>query len=320
MLHDLRDGEPLFELALQPCVGASTSGVAINAPGLPHLLLVAEGARHLAAVDLDSHEIRWRRALRRSSALRLRRAGKLVVVASGEPQLVGLDLLSGEQVWRHCGRQRYTLPVSLADGQLFAVGHGPSHLKSAATLEQIDPWSGELRWRVELPRQVSVRGPARVCSDVVMLVTRDDGDRLGAMGFDRHTGELLFDQPGGLCRGRAACVVVDDLLIANSDSGELVAMSATDGKVRYRHVFAGWNSKPATDRPYSMQPVLRSGALFLPQSEVYALRPHDGLILGRLPVDLVPDALRVDNQCGVYVAEASGYVAAYHAQPTLTLV
>jgi hypothetical protein len=98
-------------------------------------------------------------------------------------------------------------------------------------------------------------------------------------------------------------------------------MDMVRGKTRYRHVFAGAASRnhPA-DCPQSVQPVLRSGALFLPQSEVYVVRPDDGAMLGRLPCDLVPDALRVDERCGVYVAEASGYLAAYHALPMLTLV
>ena len=116
-------------------------------------------------------------------------------------------------------------------------------------------------------------------------------------------------------------MVVDDVLLANSESGELVALDARDGTTRYRHVFAGWSSRfhPA-DRPRSVQPVLRSGALFLPQTEVYVVRPSDGAMLGRVPGELIPDALRVDERCGVYIAEASGYVAAYHALPTLTVV
>jgi hypothetical protein len=111
------------------------------------------------------------------------------------------------------------------------------------------------------------------------------------------------------------------MLLANSESGELVAVSLVDGAICYRHVFAGWSSRfhPA-DRPRSVQPILRSGALFLPQSEVYVVQPHDGTLLGRLPGDLIPDALHVDERCGVYIAEASGYIAAYHALPTLTLV
>ena len=138
------------------------------------------------------------------------------------------------------------------------------------------------------------------------------------MAFDRDTGSLRYDRNGGLCSGAAGRILVDDVLIANSELGELVAVNLADGSLRYRHVFA--SGRVTVDRPQSMQPFLRSGALFLPQSDVFVVRPQDGTILGRVPSDLVPDALRVDEQCGVYVAESSGYLAAYHALPALQLV
>jgi len=321
VLHHLDDGEPLYELKLRPCVGASTSGSVVNAPGLPHMLLAGEGARHLVAVDLDSSEIRWRRPVPRRGVLRLRRAGKLMIASGGESKLTALDLLSGEEVWRHCGRHRYGAAVAVEQDELFALSTEVPGTTSAATIEHIDPWTGALRWRRSLPRPILPLGMPLLSSYAVALVTRDSGDRLGLMVFDRATGELRFDAPAGLCRGRAACLIVDDKLIANSDRGELVAMGLADGATHYRHVFAGMGSQsnPA-DRPHSVQPVLRSGALFLPQNEVFVVRPSDGALLGHIPADLVPDALRVDERCGVYIGEASGYLAAYHALPTLTLV
>jgi hypothetical protein len=66
--------------------------------------------------------------------------------------------------------------------------------------------------------------------------------------------------------------------------------------------------------------VLRSGALFVPQEQVHVLRPRDGEILATLPSDLIPDLLRVDEACNVYVAEESGHLAAFAVAPRLTLV
>jgi len=325
-LHDLADGEPVFELQLGPCVGASTSGAVVNAPGLPNMLLVAEGARHLVAIDLDSSQLRWRRAVRtraRDAAgrpLRMRRAGKLMVVSTGEQNLLALDLLTGEVVWRHCGRRRYG-SVMVDRGEMFAYASDVYGRSSRATLERIDPWTGEVVWTTSLPRPVAMSSSPLAAGDVIALVTRDEQMRTGLITIDRHDGSVRFDLNGTVCEGHGGCLIVDDLLLANSESGELVAISLADGSVRYRHVFAGWSSRfhPA-DRPRSVQPILRSGALFLPQSEVYVVRPHDGALLGRLPADLIPDALRVDEQCGVYIAESSGYLAAYHALPTLALV
>jgi hypothetical protein len=51
------------------------------------------------------------------------------------------------------------------------------------------------------------------------------------------------------------------------------------------------------------------------------VRPADGQKLSAsLPCDLVPDLMRVDERGWVYVAEESGYLAAYAPKPMLTLV
>jgi hypothetical protein len=136
----------------------------------------------------------------------------------------------------------------------------------------------------------------------------------GVAAFDTRSGELRFDRD--VCRGAAASLVVDDLLVLNSESGELCAIDTGDGTTRYRHVFAELGDG---DRPRRLDPVLRSGALFVPQNAVHVVRPQDGTLLGSVPGDLVPDLLRVDERCDVYVGEESGHLAAY-GTVRLTLV
>ncbi len=317
-LCDIATGEPLYETQLSPCVGASASGAVVNAPGLPRMLMVADGARHLAAVDLDSRELSWRRALRPRGTspsrfpLRLRRAGKLMIATAGETTLTALDVLTGEIVWRHCGDHRYVHAV--VDGaELYALSCELVRASGPATIERLDPWSGKVRWRATLPRRIRALGPPLCTPNAVIIISADEDNRTGVIAYDRETGEPIYDLTAGLCGGTAATIVVDDTLIANSDTGELVGIDCATGETRYRHVFGG-------DRPHGLTPVLRSGALFVPQNEVFVVRPSDGSILGRVPSDLVPDAVRVDERCGVYVAESSGYLAAYRALPTLSLV
>jgi hypothetical protein len=49
--------------------------------------------------------------------------------------------------------------------------------------------------------------------------------------------------------------------------------------------------------------------------------PQDGLRLGTVgPCDAIPDLLRVDEKCDVYVAEESGHLAAFGAGARLSLV
>jgi len=58
----------------------------------------------------------------------------------------------------------------------------------------------------------------------------------------------------------------------------------------------------------------------VPQHQVHVVRPRDGEVIGTIPSDLIPDLLRVDEHCNVYVAEESGHVAAFGVAPRLTLV
>ena len=54
---------------------------------------------------------------------------------------------------------------------------------------------------------------------------------------------------------------------------------------------------------------------------VCIIRPADGALLGTIaPSEAIPDLLRVDEHCNVYVAEESGHLAAFGAMPRLTLV
>ena len=106
-------------------------------------------------------------------------------------------------------------------------------------------------------------------------------------------------------------------VVLNGESGELVAIDAHDGSTRYRHLFA---EGAEGDRPRRLDPVLRCGALFVPQTDVHVLRPRDGALLGTVQADLVPDLLRVDERCDVYVAEESGHLSAFAAAARLTLV
>jgi outer membrane protein assembly factor BamB len=314
-MHDLSTGDVTWATKLAPRVGASASGAVIAAPGLPRMLVVSEGAKHLVAVDLHAGEIRWRHAARRGGVFRLRRAGKLVIVACGEPALSALDVVTGEVVWRFCDRRRFASHVAVDRDALFAIAGGGAFVgRGGARLHHLDPWSGAVRYSCDLPTHVTPVGAPLLAPETVIVVTHG---RAGTTlyGFDRRTGELRYTRTA--CTTAASCMVVDDLVIINSEGGELVALDAGDGSTRYRHVFSMGSDG---DRPRRLEPVLRSGALFVPQSEVHVVRPRDGTLLGQVPTDLIPDLLRVDERCDVYVVEESGHLAAFGAAPRLTLV
>lgn len=314
-LHDLATGDAVYQVRLAPRVGTAASGAVVSGPGLPRLFLVSEGKNHLCAIDLDAGEVRWRYAARRGHSFRLRRAGRLVVVASGDAALVALDVVTGELVWRYCDRLGFAGHVAFDRDALFVVaGHGGAGVRGGSRLHHLDPWSGAGRWRRELPARMVPTGAPLLTPHAVILASRERGGTTLA-AFDRATGEPLWERPASLAP--ASCLVVDDLVVLNGEDGVLVAVDAGTGALRYRHVFAG---EADGDRPRRLEPVLRSGALFVPQKDVHVVRPRDGALLGTVAADLVPDLLRVDEKCNVYVAEESGHVAAFGAAPRLALV
>ena len=314
-LHSFETGESKWKLRLEPRVGGPITGAVISAPALPRMLILSEGKRHIAGVDLESGQLAWRYAAPRAGTFRLKRAGKLVVVTSGSQALTALDVLSGDVVWRFCDRLRFSSLPSVADDSLFVVaGDGAFAGRGGTRLHHLDPWSGSSFWSIVLPQHARPVGAPLLGAQNVILASRGHtGTTL--FGFDRKTGEKRFEREA--CLGAAASLMVDDTVILNSESGELVAIDATTGELRYRHVFTdGYEG----DRPRRLDPVLRSGALFVPQSGVHVVRPGDGAILGTVTTDLVPDLVRVDERCSVYIGEESGHVAAYDAAAKLSLV
>jgi len=319
-LLDIASGETRSSMRLLPRVGSPVTGAVISGPGLPRMLVISEGRRHLVGVDLEAGEVLWRYASRRPAPFRLRRAGRLVIVASGEQALTAIDVASGHVVWRYCDRLRFAHVSTVAEDSLFALaGDGAFVARGGTRLCHLDPWSGSARWAVTLREGARPIAAPLVAGNSVLVATLDGrGTRVTA--FDRRTGQPVFERDA--CVGAAACLVVDDAVILNSESGELIALDANDGSLRYRHVLT---DSADGDRPRRLEPVLRSGALFVPQSRVHVLRPSDGTLLGSLSSDLVPDLVRVDERCDVYVAEESGHIHAFaaatrSAQPHLRLV
>lgn len=312
-LHDLNTGESRFSVQVKPRVAGGASGAVVHTPGLPKLLVVAEADRQITAIDLVSGEIRWRHTARRPGAYRMRRAGKLLLVAGGDTAIFALDVVSGEVVWRVRDRLPFTGDVAVDHDSAFAISGVP---RGPARLHHLDPWTGELRWQVDLDDHPTPGRAPLVCPETVVVTTRDRRG-CGAHAYSRDGGADAWLHAPGLVGGATSWLVVDDHLIANSAAGVLVCLDSVSGNSRYSHVFA---RNVEADQPRRLEPVLRSGALFVPQHEVHVVRPRDGEVIGTVPTDLIPDLLRVDERCDVYVAEESGHVAAFGVAAKLTLV
>jgi outer membrane protein assembly factor BamB len=311
--HHLEDGSVRFTAKVTPRALGGATGAVLYGAGLPKLLALTEGDRQVSGIDLVNGDIRWRYTAKRPGAFRIRRAGRLLIIAGGDPLLVALDGASGEVVWSLKARLPFTGDLVSDHDSGFALSGAPG---GSWSLIRFNPWSGKLDWTVDLDdRPVGNRPPLLTPREVIVPVADETG--VGAVAYDRITGGKLWEHAPGLASSTTAWLAVDDCVIANSASGVLLGLNARDGSARFTHVFS---SNSAGDQPRRLEPVLRSGALFVPHSEIAVVRPSDGELLGTLPTDLVPDLIRVDERCDVYVAEESGHLAAFGAAPRLAVV
>jgi outer membrane protein assembly factor BamB len=348
-VHDFATGEATLRTRIAPRVGGPVAGAVVHLPGLPRLVVVTEGEHHLVAVDLTNGEPRWRwswgatRGPARGTP-RMKRAGRLVYFTCGDGALTALDVMSGAVVWRLRDRLRFRTPPTIAHDATFVVSGG-AH--GVARLYAVDPYSGRVRWSrpiADANAPCTVEGAPLVAAGTVAVAVRQKSG-LALAVFGREDGAPIGRDAG---RARLAGAVaptgtswlaVDDAFIGNAPSGEVVAVDATTGELRWRHVFG---PRPLeADVPRRLEPVLRCGALFVPCSialggaargdgsrepgELAAgigiLRPSDGAPLGTIaPTEAIPDLLRVDERCDVYVAEDSGHLVAFGALPRLSLL
>ncbi len=324
-LHDWASGEVTLRAWSTPRAFGPPTGVVVSGPGLPRLLVVTEGERHLVALDLRTGEARWRyawapksargsAASASSSVVRLRRHGKLLYVTSGDGALTAIDVVTGHMVWRTRDHLRFFVAPTVVQNEAFALAGGQA---GKARVHSIDPYSGELRWSAELSGQYPTTEGGVLCGRDAVMVMRRERSGLHAEAFDRQTGARLW-QTGVVAPTGTAWLVVDERLVGNTPGGELVGLSTETGKTVYR---TRLGKLLETDVPRRLEPVLRSGALFVPHCDVHVVRPEDGTVIGGLGCkEVIPDLLRVDERCSVFVAEESGHIAAYEARARLSLV
>jgi outer membrane protein assembly factor BamB len=315
-LLSLADGRTVMRTRLEPRVGGPAAGAVVHAPTLPRLLIVTEGERHLVAIDLSSGEPRWRFAWS-GGGLRLRRNGKLLYLSSGDATLTALDVTTGEMVWRARDRLRFRGAPAIDHDVVFAIAGGSAGL---ANLHALCAFSGEPRFSVPIfedGRSCTVEGSPLVCGRVVIAVVRE---RHGVIlrAYDRESGALVWSTPAAIAPIGTSWLSLGDIVVGNAPTGELVGVSASSGKTLYRHVLG---RVLEADVPRKLEPVLRCGALYVPHVDVHVFRPSDGAHLCTIgPCDAIPDLLRVDEKCDVYVAEESGHLASFGAGPRLSLV
>jgi len=346
-VHDFGSGRPTLETRIAPRVGGPVAGAVVHLPGLPKLIVVTEGEHHLVAIDLTTGEPRWRWSWGRArgpvrGAPRMKRAGRLAYFTCGDGALTALDVMTGAVVWRLRDRLRFRTPPAVASDAIFVVSggaHGVAHLYC------IDAYSGLVRWTrpiADASAPCTIEGAPLVAPHAVAVAVRQKSG-LALATFSREDGTPIGASERAIAPRGTSWLAVDDAFIGNAPTGELVAVDAAGGHLRWRHVLG---PRPLeADLPRRLEPVLRCGALFVPCSlmggassaererssddahergavaGISIVRPSDGALIGTIaPSHAIPDMLRVDERCDVYIAEDSGHLVAFGALPRLSLV
>jgi outer membrane protein assembly factor BamB len=315
-LRAVSTGETLWTARVAPRVGAPILAHAVTAPGMPRVVVVAEGERRLVGLDLRTGEARWTWAARHSGTFRMRRAGRLLIVTSGDAAVTALDLATGERVWRYGHRAPFTTAPVVHRDAVYALGGEAT--RGPARIHALGAYTGAPLWDV-LSDAPACGLPCATGDTVALPLSTREGVAL--LGLDAATGEERFRAPLGVVGaggGRPAVTAFDDCFVANLPTGRVVALDAATGKVRWAHTF---RAPVADDVPRRLDVQLRAGALFVPQSSLAVLRPRDGTVLAELDAcDLVPDLVRVDEHCAVYVAEESGHLGCFELGARLRVI
>jgi outer membrane protein assembly factor BamB len=310
-LCNVADGEPYCSTHITPRIGGPPVGLMAGGDNLPPVAVLTEGSHRLVAIDVRTGEPRWRFASRSGTEFRMTKVGRVLLVTCGEEAIHALDMATGESVWRFAERGCFQLrPLVSHETVVAAAVRG----RREGALFAIELYTGQPRWQRELSGPPS----SNPCAAAHLALVSTAGDEASLCAYSLRTGEPLWQtKDPGLGIGGAG-MTIDETWIVNAPFGRLSALDVRSGEMRWS---ANLADALADEIPRRLEPVLRGGALFVPASSVHVVRPSDGEKLSAsLPCDLVPDLMRVDERGWVYIAEESGYVAAYAPRPALTLI
>lgn len=315
--RDLRSGDPLFTVRVDRKEGRAPSGWITDHPQVPPTALLCEGKGALTAIDLRTGELRWRFASGGPGALRVERAGRLVIVSGGDGAVSAIDVVTGRQVWRFADDVHVALAPAVSRDVVTIVSGEPG--RSGAELCGLDLYSGALLYRRELSGSVE---HAPIAADGMMLIAHKSGRTVALSAFDPASGEERWSRNDPGVAAGAGLLPIDGRLVCNAPNGKLTCVDLVTGSTRWQRVLS---AAETDDVPRQLTPVLRAGALFVPSGTIHVLRPEDGASIGGrteggLPSDLLPDMLRTDERGWMYVGEESGHVVALAPAPRLTLL
>ncbi|NEU58171.1 PQQ-binding-like beta-propeller repeat protein [Halorussus sp. MSC15.2] len=195
--------------------------------------------------------------------------GTVFVPSQNGGSVVALDAETGDERWRYSigpmHTDYYVHGPTVADGTVY-VGN------SGGSVNGIDAETGEERWLARwVPR--GVRSTPAVVGDTVYAASINGREILA---LDAATGERRWVERAGEPQdarygGTSSPAVAGDAVYVGRGDGQVVALSAADGSVRWR---------TDTDGPVDSSPAVADGTVYVGSYDenVYALDATDGTI------------------------------------------
>ena len=278
------DGRQLWRRSMAPAFeerGAIGGGVGY-AGGT---LFVATAYGELVALDAESGATIWTTAI----GIPLRGAPTIdagrVFVLSHDNQLHAADAATGAILWSHVGIQEVAGLVGGASAAV--VGDLAIAPYTSGEIFALRPENGRVAWSDSLSRTGRLTALAEI-SDIAGLPVIDRGlaivvghaGRMAAIDVRSGTGVWELD-----LASVQSPWVAGQFIFAVTVNGEAVAVSRSDGRVRWVHQLPRFENEAAREDPIQWEgPVLAGDRLVFASSagEVTALSPYDGRLLGTL--------------------------------------
>jgi outer membrane protein assembly factor BamB len=256
-------------------------------------LYAADGEGRISAFDPGTGRSAWRAQTQPRLAAGVGVSGSAVLAGTLDGEVIAVSADKGVPLWR-AGVSSEVLTAPLGDADTVVVRTGDGRLYGLAAAD------GQRRWAFERSAPtLSLRGISQpVVADGRVYAGLDTGK---LVALDLASGQLLWEESVSAPSGRSEIerlvdldadpVLADGSLYAVSYGGQLIALDAASGKLRWRQALSSYSGLAvdgervyASDRDGRVWALNRSSGTVLWQQEGLKHRQltrpvvHDGLV------------------------------------------
>ena len=245
-------------------------------------LFVTSGFGFIAALNTSTGELLWKVDTEAPMRNPPTVANGVLIAVSISNQVLALDAATGEEIWTYESFEEAARVIAASapavQGESVVVPF------SSGEVASLNLPNGRLNWQAVVSR-TSRLNALSVLGDIAGSPVADRGavftvSQSGQMvGIDLRTGAVAWEQPVG---GNSTPWVAGENIFVLSNSGALVALNRTDGRVRWVVDLPMWrNEKKEKGRTIWSGPVLASGRLYLTGTggRMIAVSPQNGEVL-----------------------------------------